>query len=165
MKLSIFALAIIGIFFLVSCGPTSITAPVAEKRPHSLELHGDVRVDDYYWLRDRTNPEVLSYLEAENTYTDQIMAATQALQDELYEELKNRVQPDESTAPALDNGFYYYKRYEDGLEYPIHCRRKGSLDAPEEVLLDVNQVGEGHEFTSVRGLEVSPDNIPLRCHL
>ena len=158
MKLSIFALAIVGIFFLVSCGPTSITAPVVEKRPHSLELHGDVRVDDYYWLRDRTNPEVLSYLEAENTYTDQIMAATQALQDELYEELKNRVQPDESTAPALDNGFYYYKRYEDGLEYPIHCRRKGSLDAPEEVLLDVNQVGEGHEFTSVRGLEVSPDN-------
>jgi oligopeptidase B len=132
-------------------------APVAEKRPHELEIHGDVRIDDYYWLRERTNPEVLAYLEAENAFTSVVMAKTEAVQAELFEELKNRIQPDESTVPALYNGYYYYKRYEDGLEYPIHCRRKGSVEAPEEILIDVNRVAEGHDFCSVRGVAVSPD--------
>jgi oligopeptidase B len=157
MKISTFALAAVGFVFLVSCGPTSTVAPVAEKRPHELEIHGDVRIDDYYWLRERTNPEVLAYLEAENVYTSAAMANTEALQEELYEELKNRIQPDESTVPALDDGYYYYKRFEDGLEYPIYCRRKGSVEAPEEILIDVNHVAQGHDFCSVRGVAVSPD--------
>jgi oligopeptidase B len=157
MKISTFALAAVGFVFLVSCGPTSTVAPVAEKRPHELEMHGDVRIDDYYWLRERTNPEVLAYLEAENAFTSVVMAKTEAVQAELFEELKNRIQPDESTVPALYNGYYYYKRYEDGLEYPIHCRRKGSVEAPEEILIDVNRVAEGHDFCSVRGVAVSPD--------
>jgi oligopeptidase B len=157
MKLSVLALAALGVFLLISCGPTSTVSPVAEKRPHTLELHGDVRVDDYYWLRERSDPEVLAYLEAENAYTEAVMANTQTLQKELYEELTNRLQPDESTVPALENGDYYYKRFEEGLEYPIHCRRKGSVDATEEIILNVNSVAEGHEFTSVRGVSPSPD--------
>jgi len=95
MKTSMLALVVVGVFFMVSCGPTTTVAPVAEKRPHELEQHGDVRVDDYYWLRERTNPEVLAYLEAENAYTTTAMAKTDALQAELFEELKNRIQPDE----------------------------------------------------------------------
>ena len=156
MKLSMFALAAVGIVFLVSCGPTSTVAPVAEKRPHELEMHGDVRIDDYYWLRERTNPEVLAYLEAENAYSSAVMAKTEALQEKLFEELKNRIQPDESTVPALNDGYHYYKHYEEGLEYPIHCRRKGSVDAPEEIMLDVNRGrSDGHDFCSVRGVAKS----------
>jgi len=158
MRFSIFALCVFGSFFLLSCGPTTTVAPVAEKRPHELALHGDVRVDDYYWLRERTDPEVLAYLEAENAYTKEVMADTEPLQHELYEELKNRIQPDDSTYPALEKGYFYYERFEEGLEYPIHCRRNGSIDAPEEIILDENHVGQGHEFVSVRGPVVSPDS-------
>jgi oligopeptidase B len=141
----------------MSCAPTEPVAPVVEKRPHELEAHGDVRIDDYYWLRERSNPEVLAYLEAENTYTAAVMAPTEELQAELFKELTNRIQPDDSTVPALFDGYYYYKRYEKDLEYPIHCRREGSLEAPEEIILDVNRVAEGHDFCSVRGMAVSPD--------
>ena len=157
MKYSIRLTAAVCIAFVISCAPTVPLAPVAEKRPHELELHGDVRVDDYYWLRERTNPEVLAYLEAENAYTSSMMAETELLQEELFEELKNRLEPDESTVPALFDGYYYYKRYADGLEYPIHCRKQGSVEAPEEIILDVNRIAEGHDFCSVRGVAVSPD--------
>jgi oligopeptidase B len=158
MKMFILVVALVGVFFLVSCGQSAPVAPVAEQRPQTLELHGDVRVDDYYWLRERTDPEVLAYLEAENSYTKAVMADTAALQSELFEELKSRIQPDDSTCPALDGGYFYYERFEEGLEYPIHCRRKGEPDAPEEIILDVNRVGQGHEFVSVRGPVVSPDS-------
>jgi len=149
MKLSVLFVVALGLALLMSCAPT--------KRPHELEAHGDVRIDDYYWLRERSNPEVLAYLEAENTYTAAVMAPTEELQAELFKELTNRIQPDDSTVPALFDGYYYYKRYEEDLEYPIHCRREGSLEAPEEIILDVNQVAEGHDFCSVRGVAVSPD--------
>ena len=157
MKLSDLFVVVSGVALLTSCAPTESVAPVAEKRPHELEAHGDVRIDDYYWLRERSNPEVLAYLEAENTYTAAVMAPTEELQAQLFEELTNRIQPDDSTVPALFDGYYYYKRYEEDLEYPIHCRREGSLEAPEEIILDVNQVAEGHDFCSVRGVAVSPD--------
>ncbi len=157
MKLSVLFVVALGLALLMSCAPTEPVAPVVEKRPHELEAHGDVRIDDYYWLRERSNPEVLAYLEAENTYTAAVMAPTEELQAELFEELKNRIQPDDSTVPALFDGYYYYKRYEKDLEYPIHCRREGSLEAPEEIILDVNRVAEGHDFCSVRGVAVSPD--------
>jgi oligopeptidase B len=158
MKVSDFVLAVVCGAVMISCAPTGPVPPTAEKRPHELELHGDVRVDNYYWLRERTNPEVLAYLEAENAYTSSMMAATEAFQQELFEELKNRIEPDDSTVPALFHGYYYYKRYEGGLEYPIHCRKQGSVEAPEEIILDVNQVAEGHDFCSVRGVNVSPDS-------
>jgi len=158
MKLSVFFAIAVGVVMLASCVPGGPVPPVAEKRPHELEAHGDVRRDDYYWLRERSNPQVRAYLEAENAYTDAVMAETEALQAELFEELKNRIQPDDSTVPARFHGYYYYTRYEEGLEYPIHCRRKGSPEAPEEIILDVNQVAEGHDFCSVRGVAVSPDS-------
>ncbi len=157
MKLSVLFVVALGLALLMSCAPTEPVAPVVEKKPHELEAHGDVRIDDYYWLRERSNPEVLAYLEAENTYTAAVMAPTEELQAELFKELTNRIQPDDSTVPALFDGYYYYKRYEKDLEYPIHCRREGSLEAPEEIILDVNRVAEGHDFCSVRGVAVSPD--------
>ncbi|MCG6948337.1 MAG: S9 family peptidase [Acidobacteria bacterium] len=158
MKTTHFILAVICFLLMVACTPAGPVAPVAEKKPHELETHGDVRIDDYYWLRERENPEVLAYLEAENAYTEAMMAKSEGLRHELFEELKNRIQPDDSTVPALDNGYYYYRRYEEGQEYPVYCRRKGSIDAAEEVVLDVNQVADGHDFCSVRGVSVSPDS-------
>ena len=157
MKASRFLMIAVCALLMASCAPSEPMAPLAEKKPVELEMHGHVRVDNYYWLRERTNPEVLSYLEAENAYTSVVMAKTEALQQELYTELKGRIQPDESTVPALNDGYYYYRRYEDELEYPIYCRRKSSPESAEEIMLDVNRVAEGHDFTSVRGLRVSPD--------
>jgi len=157
MKFSVLVVPVVCGAIMISCSPRTPVPPMAEKVPHQLEMHGDVRVDDYYWLRERTNPEVLAYLEAENAYTSSMMAATETFQEELFQELKNRIDPDESTVPALDNGYYYYKRYEGDLEYPIHCRKQGSVEAPEEIMLDVNRVAEGHDFSSVRGVAVSPD--------
>ena len=158
MKAMILVLAVVCGSIFVACGPAGPAAPMADKKPHELEQHGDVRVDDYYWLRERTNPEVLEYLEAENAYTSSMMEATEAFQEELFQELKNRIDPDESTVPAIFNGYYYYKRYEAGLEYPIHCRKQGSVEAPEQIMLDVNQIAAGHDFCSVRGVAVSPDS-------
>jgi oligopeptidase B len=160
MKISIFFAVVLSIALLMSCVPTEPVAPLVEKKPHELEAHGDVRIDDYYWLRERSNPEVLAYLEAENAYTAAVMAPTEELQTELFEELKNRIPPDDSTVPVLYNGYYYYKRFEEDLEYPIYCRREGSVDAPEQVTLDVNRVAEGRDFCSVAGDggAVSPDN-------
>jgi len=157
MKFSVLVLAVVCGAIMISCSPGTPVAPTAEKMPHELELHGDVRVDDYYWLRERTNPEVLEYLEAENAYTSSMMAETEAFQEELFEELKNRIEPNDSTVPALFHGYYYYKRYESSLEYPIHCRKQGSVEATEEIIIDVNQIAEGHDFCSVRGVAVSPD--------
>jgi oligopeptidase B len=158
MKSSVSALVLVCSILMISCAPSVPVAPIAEKKPHELEQHGEVRVDDYYWLRERTNPEVLAYLEAENAYTSSMMAETEAFQEELFRELKNRIEPDDSTVPALFNGYYYYKRFEGDLEYPMHCRKQGSVEAPEEVMLDVNRIAEGHDFCSVRGAAVSPDS-------
>ena len=141
----------------IACAQPGPTPPVAQKKAQTLETHGDVRVDDYYWLRERTNPDVLAYLEAENAYTEAMLADTGALRAELFEELKNRVDPDDSTVPVRYKGYFYLTRYEGNLEYPIYCRREGSPDAPDEVTLDVNKVAEGHTFCSVRNLAVSPD--------
>ncbi len=131
--------------------------PVAAVRPHELTACGDTRVDDYYWLNERDNPEVLAYLEAENAYLDAVMAPTRALQDTLLAEMKGRIKQDDSSAPYFLKGYYYYTRYEEGGEYPLYCRRKGSMSAPEEVMLDGNAMGRGHGYFALRGVEVSPD--------
>lgn len=136
-------------------GQQSTTPPMAQRRPHRLEMHGDVRVDDYFWLRERENPEVIAYLEAENAWTQAVMAHTEGLQVQLFEEIKGRIKQDDSSVPYLLDGYWYYTRYEDGKEYAIYCRKRGSLDAEEEIILDVNPLAEGHGYYAASGRQVS----------
>ena len=135
-----------------------IEAPKAEKIPENLEIHGDLRVDNYYWLNQREDPKVTEYLEAENEYLDKIMSHTRGLQGDLFEEIVGRIKQDDESVPYYSNGFYYYTRYETGKEHPIYCRKKGSLEAEEEVILNVNILAEPFDYYNVSGLSVSPDN-------
>ena len=131
--------------------------PVAARVPHTVTSpHGD-RIDDYYWLRDdtRSKPEVLQYLQAENAYTDAMLAHTQALQDALYAEITGRIQADDATVPQRENGYWYYARYDERREYPVHARRKGTLEAPEELLLDTNAMAAGKAYFQIGNYEVS----------
>ena len=140
--------------------------PVATPRPTVLEAHGDRRVDPYHWLRERDNPEVKAYLEAVNAYTDAVMAPTAALQERLYREIVGRIQESDTSAPTLFKGWWTYTRTVEGLDYEIHCRRRGSAgraqgafppDTPEEVILDGNELAKGHEYFEVGYVERSPD--------
>lgn len=129
--------------------------PVARIEPHTLEAHGHVRTDDYFWLRERESPEVVAYLEAENDYTKAVMADTEALQETLVEEIKGRIKQTDLSVPYKLQDYYYYVRYEEGKDYPIHCRKRGSLEAPEEIMLDVNVMAEGHAYYAVGRVAVS----------
>ncbi len=144
----------------LTAADVGMAPPIAEKREFQVVApHGAVREDEYYWLRDdqRRDPDVLAYLEAENAYADAAMAPLAGLRERLYEEMVGRLQPDDSTVPYFSRGYWYYTRNEEGLEYPIHARRLGSMDAPEEVLLDVNQLAEGHDYFEVAERKISPD--------
>jgi len=142
-----------------------ITPPVAKVVPHQLEMHGHVRTDNYYWLRERENPEVIAYLEAENAYTEAMMAHTEGLQEALFEEIVGRIKQTDLSVPYFRHGYYYYTRMEEGKEYPIYARKQGSLEAEEEVLIDVNQLAGGHGFTSVSFPAVSSEgNIIAFAH-
>ncbi|MGH7459274.1 MAG: S9 family peptidase [Longimicrobiaceae bacterium] len=132
--------------------------PTAEPRPRALTIHGDTRSDDYYWLRERDNPEVIAYLERENAYTEALTAHTGPLRDTLFREIKGRIKQDDSSVPVRIDDYFYYTRYEEGEDYPMRARKRGSLDAPEEVLLDQNELAEGHGFYSVAGFRTSPDH-------
>jgi len=132
--------------------------PVAEKVKAEFREFGNVRVDNYYWLRERENPKVLEYLKAENEYLKAVLRPTEALQEKLYREIIGRIKPTDLSVPYRDNGYYYYSRYEQGQDYPVYCRKKGTLEAPEEVLLDGSAMSQGQPFFSLLGLEVSPDN-------
>jgi len=132
--------------------------PTAEKQPYVHELHGDQRHDDYFWMRDRQDPKVISYLEAENAYTQSVMQHTEELQTLLYQEMLARIQETDLSVPYRKGDFYYYSRTEEGKAYSIYCRKQGSLDAPEEVLLDQNQLAADHEFFQLGLLQVSPDH-------
>ena len=135
--------------------------PVAAKKPHDVRApHGAVRQDEYYWLRDdsREDPEMLAYIKAENAYADAVLAPTKALQDTLYKEIVGRIKQDDSSVPYRLRGYHYYSRFEEGQNYPVIARRKGSMDAPEEVMLDQNAMAEGHGFFQVSDWVVSPDN-------
>ncbi len=136
---------------------TTPKAPVARVEPREMENHGVTRVDDYYWMRDdeRDAPEVLAHLKAENAYTDAMMRGTEELQEELFEEMKGRLKQDDSSVPYLSRGYWNYSRYEEGKEYPIYCRKKGSLEAEEAILIDANQRAEGHSYYSLGDLDVS----------
>lgn len=132
-----------------------IQPPKARISPVELTKHGHVRVDDYFWLRERENPEVVKYLEAENAYTDSAMSHTQALQEELFEEFKTRIKQTDMSVPYMQDAYLYYTRVEEGREYPIYCRKKGKTEAPEELLVDGNKLAEGHEYCSIRQVAVS----------
>ncbi len=134
-----------------------VTAPAAKVVPQRLEMHGHVRTDNYYWLRERENPEVIAYLEAENEYTAAMMAHTEALQEKLFEEIVGRIQQTDLSVPTFRDGYYYYTKTEEGKDYPIYARKKGSLEADEEILIDVNELAEGHGYTSVRFPAVTPE--------
>lgn len=140
--------------------PTSTlpSVPIATQHPYVHVLHGDERIDNYFWLRDRDNPDVIAYLEAENAYTDAIMQPTEELQTRLYDEMLSRIQEDDLSVPYRKGEFYYYTRTEAGKAYPIHCRKHGSLEAPEEILLDQNQLAEGTEYFSLGVFAVSPNH-------
>ena len=135
--------------------------PIAPRRPHALITHGDERSDDWYWLRDRDDSEVLAYLEAENAYTTAAMAHTEALQERVFQEFKHRIVEDDESPPTYWGGHWYSTRTVEGREYEIHVRRTGSVDAPEQVLLDENELAAGKEFFDLRALEVSPDHSRL----
>ncbi|MGH8082580.1 MAG: S9 family peptidase, partial [Lysobacter sp.] len=149
---------------------TTLTASAASappdvaKKPHSVKApHGAQRNDEYYWLRDdkRKNPEMLAYLNAENAYVDAFMKPLKPLQDTLYDEIVGRIKQDDSSVPYRERGYWYYTRFETGQDYPIHARRKGSMAAAEEILLDVNAMAKGKDYFSVSGMEVTQDNTIL----
>ena len=156
MKISAICLLVVGVGVLMTCSKADPQPPVAEIVPHELEAHGEVRIDDYFWLRERENPEVISYLEAENAYMDVVMVETAALQAELFEEIKGRIKQTDSSVPVRDHGYLYYNRTEDGKEYKIFCRMQDQPGAAEEVLLDVNAIAEGQDFCSAGWIRVSP---------
>jgi oligopeptidase B len=134
-----------------------LTPPVAKIVPYQLQMHGHVRTDNYYWLRERENPEVIAHLEAENAYTEAVMAHTGELQEALFDEIVGRIKQTDLSVPFFRDGYYYYTRMEEGKEYPVYARKKGSLEAEEEILIDVNELGEGHGFTSVGRPAVSSE--------
>lgn len=143
-----------------------VLPPVAEKQPYVLSAHGDERVDNYFWMRDpvetrfaeRTDPKVIAYLEAENAYTEAMMQHTEALQQTFYDEMLARIKETDLSVPYRKGDFYYYSRTEEGKAYPIYCRKNGSLDAPEEVLLDQNELALEHKFLSLGVFKVSPNH-------
>ncbi len=152
------AILLVFIFVMALAGCGNDGPPAARIIPEELSIHGDARTDNYYWLRDRENPEVIAYLEAENAWAEKVMAPTEELQNTLFEEIKGRIKPNDESVPVLLNGYYYYTRFEEGAEYSIYCRKKGSLEAEEEVILNVNEMAGDHEFFSVTGVVASPDN-------
>jgi oligopeptidase B len=131
--------------------------PVAKKAPKTTEINGRTMVDNYYWLRDKKNPEVKAYLEAENAYTDAVMKPTEGLQKKLYEEMLSRIKETDIEVPYKEGDYFYYSRTEAGKQYQIHCRKKGGMDAPEEVVLDVNEMAKGQKFMSLGAYNVSDD--------
>jgi oligopeptidase B len=132
-------------------------APRARIVPTFDTLHGDVRRDDYFWMRDRSNPETIAYLEAENAWTAEQMRGTEQLQEKLYEEIVGRIKQTDLSVPFRENGYWYYTRTEQGKNYPIFCRKRGTLEAPEEIILDQNVLAEGKAYHGLAGWEVSPD--------
>lgn len=149
--------------------PMRPDAPVAAKADSILKEHGQTRVDPYFWMRltdeqkrsenpDDHTKEVLAYLNAENDYTRTVMSHTESLQEKLYDEIVGRIKQTDESVPYLSNGYWYYTRYEEGGEYPIYCRKNGTLEAEEEILINVNELAEGYDYYAAGGLNVSPDN-------
>ena len=160
--LKLYIMAIVLSVTSASCDPnkpgSGAEPPVARKEARELTMHGVTRIDNYYWMNERDHPDVVAYLEAENSYTKSFMQHTDELQQQLFDEIVGRIRQTDMSVPYRLNGYYYYTRYEEGKEYPVYCRKKGSLDAPEEVMLNVNELAEGFSFYQVGSLQVSEDN-------
>jgi len=139
--------------------------PVAPRHPHEITQHGQTRIDNYYWMRNREDPEVMKHLRAESDYLEEVMQHTKPLQEQLFSEMKGRIKETDSTVPEKRGGYLYYERTEEGRQYPVFCRRKESeenpLDNPEEILLDQNALAEGRSFCSVGAFSISPDGDKL----
>ena len=136
----------------------SITPPKAEKSPVSFKKFNDIRIDDYYWLKERNNPEVIDYLERENDYYEKMTSHTQDLQDKLFNEIKNKIKEDDESVPYFLNGYWYKTKYEEGLDYPIYTRYKDSLNNKEEILFDCNELAKKHDYFNLSNFQISPDN-------
>lgn len=132
-----------------------LTPPKATKYPHTFDLHNDLRTDDYYWLRERENPEVIDYLNAENAYTEAVLAPVKEFREKLFEEMKGRIKEQDESVPFKIGNYYYYYRYEQGGEYPIYCRKLETLGAPDEIMLNLNQLAKGHTYYNATFPEVS----------
>lgn len=141
--------------------PQAGPPPVAEKRPKTITVHGDSRVDDYFWLRDKSDPGVMTYLRAENAYADAVMKPTAALQDTLYKEMVGHIKETDDTVPYRRGDYFYYSRTIAGLQYPVYCRKHGSLSAPEEILLDLNELAKGQAFMALGSYQPSDDGTLL----
>ncbi len=137
---------------------TNMKAPVVKKIKKKLTIHGDTRIDDYYWLNERKNPEVLKHLNAENKYRESIMRDTEGFQKKIFDEIVSRIKKDDKSVPYKYQGYYYYTRNEKSKEYPIYCRKKENLENKEEILLDVNLMSKGYKYYRVSGRNISPDN-------
>jgi len=158
MRTMIFPLAAI-MLLLASCNSKDeVMPPVAKKIPKEFTTHGDTRLDNYYWMNQREDPEVIAHLEAENAYKDAVMKHTETLQDELFDEIKSKIKQEDESVPYKKNGYYYYTRTVPEEEYYLVCRKKGSLDAEEQVMLNLNEMAEGHEYFQLGGSSVSPNN-------
>ena len=171
MKKIIVSTIIFSLTFAISCKKNSNEAmndmtdsgaqakpPVATKIPKELEIHDQVRIDNYYWLNERENQKVIDYLEKENGYYSAMTSHTDSFQEDLFEEMKGRIKEDDESVPYKKNGYYYITRFEKGQQYPIYTRKKESLDSPEEIIADVNLMAEGFDFYALSGLNISPDN-------
>ena len=162
--ISLFFLSV-SFIFVAACNPpkkmsdkTTTTPPIADRQHYQIKTHGDIRVDPYYWLRERDNPEVIDYLERENAYFDAMTTAQEPLRKELCQEMRSRIKEDDTTVPYFYNGYWYITRYETGKDYPIYTRKKDSLTAAEEILFDCNAMAKDMEYFRLVGISVSPDN-------
>jgi oligopeptidase B len=147
---------LLGATFLGSGFAQDTSAPIAKKVPKVLEESGHRRSDPYYWLKERENPAVIAYLKQENDYLNRVLAHTTNLQTALFDEIVGRIKKDDDTVPVRIRDYYYYTRFVEGGEYAIHCRKQGSLDAPEEIFLNENELAKGHEFFAFAGWDIHP---------
>jgi oligopeptidase B len=141
--------------------PNAATPPHAAKKPKVMVKFGDRRVDNYFWLREKDNPEVIDYLKAENAYHEAVMKPLAGFRETLYKEMLSRIKETDESVPYRRKGYWYYQRDVEGKQYPIYCRRKGTMEAPEEIVLDVNVLAEGKKFTQVGLMDMSPDQSKL----
>lgn len=137
--------------------PSAASPPAAKKNPKTDVLHGETRVDDYYWLREKSSPEVISYLEAENAYMEAVLKPTKPLQETIYNEILKRTKQTDLSVPYRLGEYWYYTRTEDGKQYAIYCRKKGSLEAQEQVVLELNELAKGHKFLALGLYQVTND--------
>ncbi|MFD1142525.1 S9 family peptidase [Larkinella insperata] len=139
---------------------TTAVPPIAAVKPTELTTHGHTRIDNYYWLNERENPEVINYLKAENEYLETVLAPVSEFREKLFDEMKSRIKQQDESVPYQEGNYFYYTRYLEGGEYPVHCRKRGSLEAEEEIMLDVNELAKAYSYYDLAGLEVS-DNEEL----